>query len=48
MEELSDKNVRTGKHKSCAMQGSNLRLLAAAIAQEFTVADDAGLVICNF
>jgi len=34
MEKLSDKSVRTGKHKLCALQGSNLRLVAAATARQ--------------
>jgi len=47
MEKLSDKSVRTGKHKLCALQGSNLRLVAAATAQS-CAGDLAGLVIFNF
>src|SRR6266403_1278288 len=48
MEKLSDKSVRPGKQKLCAMPGSNLRLVAAATAQKLNFADVAGLVIFNF
>jgi hypothetical protein len=45
---LSDKSGRPGKQKPRVMQGSNLRLVAAATAQKLNFADVAGLVIFNF